>query len=85
MVLLRWIQEGFTAEPPGRIFSEMIRDRKKGSLRKGSFQSLESLESPKSLDSLESLEYGRILLCFPQCGGSLESLNSLECLEYGLF
>ena len=31
---------------------------------------------------------GRILLCFPQSGGSLESLeslNSLESLENGLF
>ena len=37
-------------------------------------------------ESLESLENGRILLCFPQSGGSLEtleSLNSLESLENG--
>ena len=39
-------------------------------------------------DSLESLENGRMLLCFPQSGSSLESLesrNSLESLENGLF
>ena len=66
----------------------IVRDRKKGSLRKGVFSLAESLESLKSLDSLESLENGRILLCFPQSGGSLEtleSLNSLEFLENGLF
>ena len=42
----------------------------------------------KSLDSLESLENGRILLYFPESGGSLESLESLysrESLENGLF
>ena len=33
-------------------------------------------ESPKSLNSLESL--GRILRCFPQSGGSLESLEPLN-------
>ena len=42
-------------------------------------------ESLKSLDSLECLGNGRILLYFPQSGGSLESLNSLESLENGLF
>ena len=55
---------------------------------KGVFSLAESLESLKFLDSLESLENGRILLCFPQSGGSLEtleSLNSLESLEHGLF
>ena len=48
----------------------------------------ESLESLKFRISLESLENGRILLCFPQSGSSLESqesLNSLESLEKGLF
>ena len=52
------------------------------------FSPEESLESLKSLDSLESLEIGRILLSFPQSGGSLEylkSLNSLESLENELF
>ena len=39
-----------------------------------------------NLNSLESLENGRIFLCFPQSGGSLESLHSLESLlEHGLF
>ena len=33
----------------------------------------------------KTLENGRILLCFPQSGGSLESLSSLESLETGLF
>ena len=32
-----------------------------------------SLESLKSLNSLESLESDRILLVFPEFGGSLES------------
>ena len=60
----------------------------KGVITKGVFSLEESLESLKSLDSLESLENGRILLYFPQSGGSLkslESLNSLESLENGLF
>ena len=63
----------------------------KGVITKGVFsleKSLESLKSLKSLSSLESLENGRILLCFPQSGGSLESLESLkslESLENGLF
>ena len=59
-------------------------DRKKGSLRKGSFSLEESLESLKSLNSLESLGNGWILLYFPESGDSLkslESLNSLESLE----
>ena len=45
-----------------------VPDRKRGSLRKGSFQLEESVESPKSLtlNSLDSLENGRTLLCFPQ-------------------
>ena len=58
----------------------------KGVITKGVFSLAESLESLKFLDSLESLENGRILLCFPQSGGSLEtleSLNSLESLENG--
>ena len=54
---------------------------KKGVNTKGVFSFEESLESLKSLNSLESLEDGRILLCFPQSGGSLESLKSLESLE----
>ena len=31
------------------------------------------------------MENGRILLCFPESGKSLESLNTLESLENGLF
>ena len=60
----------------------------KGVIAKGVFSLEESLESLNSLDSLESLENGRILLFFPQSGGSLESLeslNSLKSLENGLF
>ena len=57
----------------------------KGVITKGVFSLEGSLESLKSLNALESLEDGRILLCFPQSGGSLESLNSLESLENGLF
>ena len=54
----------------------------KGVIAKGVFSLEESLESQ---NSLESLENGRILLCFPQSGGSLESLESLNSLENGLF
>ena len=54
----------------------------KGVITQGVFSLEKSLES---LNSLESLENGRILLCFPESGGSLESLNSLESLENGLF
>ena len=36
-------------------------------------------------ESLESLENGRILLCLPHSGGSLEFPDSLESLEDGLF
>ena len=64
------------------------RDRKKGVITKGVFSPEKSLESLKSLNSLESLENGRILLYFPESGGSLESLESLnylESLENGLF
>ena len=43
----------------------------KGVITKGVFSLAESLESLKSLDSLESLEDGRILLRFPESGGSL--------------
>ena len=50
-----------------------LRDRGKGSLRKGS-------EFP---ESLESLDNGQILLCFPHSGVSLQSLASLESLESG--
>ena len=49
-----------------------FRERKTGSLRKGSFSLEESLGSLKSLDSLEN---GRITLCLPQSSGSLESLE----------
>ena len=56
----------------------IIRYQKKGSLRKGSFHWRKCLES---LTSLESLENGRILLCLPESGDSLESPNSLESLE----
>ena len=64
------------------------RARKKGVITKGVFSLEESLEP---LPSLHSLEDGRILLCFPVSGASLESLesleslNSLESLENGLF
>ena len=54
-----------------------VRTGKRGHT-KGVFSLEESLES---LNSLESLENGRILLCFPQSGGSLESLESLEPLD----
>ena len=62
----------------------------KGVIAKGVFLlEEESLESLKSRNSLEFPENGRILLCFPQSGSSLESLlnslNSLEPLENGLF
>ena len=45
-------------------------------ITKGAFSLEESLESLKSLNSLESLDNGRILLYFPQSGGSLKSLDS---------
>ena len=50
----------------------------KGVIAKGVFsleESPESLNSLNSLDSLDSLGNGRILLCFPHSGGSLESLE----------
>ena len=47
----------------------------KGVITKGVFSLEESLESLKSLVSLESLENGRILLYFPQSGGSLNFLG----------
>ena len=50
-------------------------------ITKGVFSLEKSLES---LDSPASLESRRILLCFPQSGGSLDSLNSLNSLENGL-
>ena len=50
-------------------------------ISKGVLSLEESLESLNTLDSLESLESGRILLCFPQSGGSLESLKSLDFSE----
>ena len=57
-----------------------IRGRKKRVITKGVFSPDESLEPLKSLDSLESpppkkSSDSRILLCFPQSGGSLESLD----------
>ena len=60
-------------------FLHSLSGPEKGSLRKGSFhwRNLESLNL-KSLNSPESLENGRILLSFPQSGGSLKSLESLE-------
>ena len=54
------------------LLAKFHRDRKKGVITKGDFSLEESLESVKSLESLESLENGRILLCFPESGGSLE-------------
>ena len=45
-------------------------EAEKGVIAKGVF----SLE--KSLESLEALRSGRILICFPHSGGSLESLTS---------
>ena len=68
-----------------------FRDRKRGHYERGLFSGGISRISKESLDSLESpesLDNGRILLCFPESGGSLEtleSLNSLESLENGLF
>ena len=50
----------------------------KGVITRGVFPLEESLEFLKSLNSLEFLENGRILFCFPQSGGSLESLESLN-------
>ena len=50
----------------------------KGVTTKGVFSLEESL---RFLNSLESLGNGRILLYFPQSGGSLESLESLNSLE----
>ena len=47
----------------------------KGVITRGFFSLEESLES---LNSLESLKNGRILLYFPQSGGSLKSLESLN-------
>ena len=56
----------------------------KGTISKGVFSLEESLESLASLNSLEALSLGngRILLCFPQSWGSLESLDS-RTLENG--
>ena len=54
----------------------------KGVITKGGFSLEESLESLKSLISLQSLENGRILVCFSQSEGSLQSLNSPISLEY---
>ena len=57
----------------------------KGVITKGVFSLEESLESVESPNYLESLDNGRLLLCFPQSAGSLESLESLKSLENGLF
>ena len=64
--------------PPLDFFVLKLSGPEKGVITKGVFSLEESLESPKSLHSLESLENGRILLSFPQSGGSLESLDSLN-------
>ena len=59
---------------------------RKGHYEKGLFTG--GITRISNLNSLESLENGRILLCFPQSGGSLESpepLNSRESLRDGLF
>ena len=57
----------------------------KGVTTEGVFSLEESLESLKISEdlskSLESPENGRILLCFPHSGGSLESLNFQTSLE----
>ena len=67
---------------PPNLVQESVGDicpgPEKGVITKGVFSLEESLES---LLSLESLKHGRIRLCFPQHGDSLESLNSLESLE----
>ena len=52
----------------------------KGVITKGVSSLEESLGSLKSQHSLESPENGRILLYFPQPGGSLKSLESLNSL-----
>ena len=59
-------------------FQGIVPGTEKGVIAKGVFSLEESLES---LESLNSLENGRILLCFPQSGGSLETLESLNSLE----
>ena len=70
---------------PGIHFRGILSGLEKGVVTKGVFSLAESLESLKSLDSLKkSLENGRVLLRFPESGGSpetLESLNSLKSLE----
>ena len=86
-VLTEFLIDVWNALQPDMIAK--ARDQKKGSLQKGSFHLFtggeESPESPKTRNSLQPLDNGRILLCFPKFGGSLESLNSLEPLENGLF
>ena len=62
-------------------FELQISGPEKGVITKGVFSLEESLEPLKSLNSLESLENGRVLLSFPQSGGSLKSLESLSSLE----
>ena len=71
----------FVGNSADTFVGRFVRDRKKGSLRKGVFSLEECLEALKSLNSLESLDDGRMLLCFPLSGGSLESLESLNSLE----
>ena len=77
-------QTGRTPEgvpPKFFMFIGFFSFSKKGIIAKGVVSLEESLESLKSLNSLVSLENGRIPLCFPESGGSLESLESIESLE----
>ena len=63
------------------------RDWKKGNCEKGlSTRGISTISNISRFSRIS--ENGRILLCFPQSGGSLESinfLNSLGSLENGLF
>ena len=71
----------------GTFVLQLLRPSWKGSglergvITKGVFSLEEAPESLKFIDSLESLENCRILLCFPQSGGSLEYLDSQESLN----
>ena len=71
-----------TVTPQQKISKTLNSGPEKGVITKGVFSLEESLQSLKSLNSLESLENGRILLCFPQSGGSPKFLGSLE---HGIF
>ena len=75
----------YAIQTPKLLCNLWLSGPEEGVIMKGVFSLERSLQSPKCLDSWESLEKGRILLCFPQSGGSLESLDSLEILEHGLF